>query len=150
MNRPAPYTTPDASDLSSPDGQGLSYGIGRPPDVLTERSIDVRLVSATATSLGLKPGYDVRVEPQRNLLLYRPVEDSAPGVGPVENLRGVGRVDPVVWQSLQRPHLRLDVWGQQVQRFRRNLKGEVLDFVQLGGPRWMVGGTIFEMWLGAL
>ena len=25
---------------------------------------------------------------------------------------------------------------------------KVLDFVQLGGPKWMVGGTIFEMWLG--
>ena len=22
--------------------------------------------------------------------------------------------------------------------------------VQLGGPKWMVGGTVFEMWLGAL
>ena len=64
--------------------------------MVAERSIDVRLVSATATSLGLEPGYDVRVEPQRNLLLYRPVEDSAPGVGPIENLRDVGRVDLVV------------------------------------------------------
>ena len=118
--------------------------------MLAERSIDVRLVSATATSLGLEPGYDVRVEPQRNLLLYRPVEDSAPGVGPIENLRGVGRVDLVVGQSLQRPYLRLNVWGLQVQRSRRNLEGEVLVFVQFGGPRWMVGGTIFEMWLGAL
>ena len=116
--------------------------------MLAERSIDVRLVSATATSLGLEPGYDVRVEPQRNLLLYRPVEDSAPGVGPIENLRGVGRVDLVVGQSLQRPYLRLNVWRQQVQRFRRNLKGEVLDFVQLGGPRWMVGGRSSRCGLG--
>ena len=76
--------------------------------MLTERSVDVRLVSATATSMGLEPGYDVRVEPQRNLLFDRPVEDTAPGVGPVENLRGVGRVDPVVGQSLQRPYLRLE------------------------------------------
>ena len=27
---------------------------------------------------------------------------------------------------------------------------KVLDFVQLGGPKWMVGGTVVEMWLGAL
>ena len=27
---------------------------------------------------------------------------------------------------------------------------KVLDFVKFGGPKWMVGGTIFEMWLGAL
>ena len=34
--------------------------------------------------------------------------------------------------------------------FNWNLIAKVLDFVQLGGPTWMVGGTIFEMWLGAL
>ena len=28
-----------------------------------------------------------------------------------------------------------------------NLKVKVLDFVQLGGPIWTVGSTIFEMWL---
>ena len=33
---------------------------------------------------------------------------------------------------------------------RMNLKVKVLDFVQLGGPKGIVGGTIFEMWLGAL
>ena len=27
---------------------------------------------------------------------------------------------------------------------------KVLDFVKSGGPKGMVGGTIFEMWLGAL
>ena len=31
-----------------------------------------------------------------------------------------------------------------------NPNAKVLDFVQLGGPKWIVGGTIFEMWLGAL
>ena len=75
-------------------------GTGHPLDVLAERSIDVRLVSLAVTSTGLEPGDDVRVDPQRNLLLYRPVEDPAPGVGPVENLRGVGRVDLVFRQSL--------------------------------------------------
>ena len=27
---------------------------------------------------------------------------------------------------------------------------KVLDFVKSGGPKWIVGGTVFEMWLGAL
>ena len=27
---------------------------------------------------------------------------------------------------------------------------KVLDFVQLGEPECTVGGTVFEMWLGAL
>ena len=31
-----------------------------------------------------------------------------------------------------------------------NLKVKVLDFVQFGGLECTVGGTIFEMWLGAL
>ena len=31
-----------------------------------------------------------------------------------------------------------------------NFKVKVLDFVKSGGPTWMVGSTIFEMWLGAL
>ena len=26
----------------------------------------------------------------------------------------------------------------------------VLSIVQLGGPKWMVGGMVFEMWLGSL
>ena len=30
------------------------------------------------------------------------------------------------------------------------LNGRVRSTVQSGGPKWMVGGTIFEMWLGAL
>ena len=71
--------------------------------------IDVRLVPATADSLGFEPSYDVCVQPQRNLLFYRPVEDSAPGVGPVENLRCIGCVDLVVRQTLQRLYLLLNV-----------------------------------------
>ena len=35
-------------------------------------------------------------------------------------------------------------------RSRTNLVTKVLDFVQSGGPKWIVGGTIFEMWLGGL
>ena len=31
-----------------------------------------------------------------------------------------------------------------------NLRAQVLDFVKSGGPTGMVGGTVFEMWLGAL
>ena len=33
---------------------------------------------------------------------------------------------------------------------RGSYQSKVLDSVQLGGPTWMVGSTIFEMWLGAL
>ena len=73
-------------------------------DVLAEGTIDVRLVS-TSAGLGLEPCNDVCVDPQRNLLLHRPIEDSAPGVGPVDNFRGVGRVDLVVGQNFQRPYL---------------------------------------------
>ena len=35
-------------------------------------------------------------------------------------------------------------------RLNRNLSVKVLDFVKSGGPKWIVGGTIFEMWLGGL
>jgi len=80
--------------------------------MLAECSIDVCLVAATITSVRLEPGDDVRVDPQRNLLLHRPVEDSAPGIGPVKNLRGISCVDLVVGQSLQRPYLRLNVCRQ--------------------------------------
>ena len=31
-----------------------------------------------------------------------------------------------------------------------NLSVKVLDFVKSGGPKWTVGRTIFEMWLGGL
>ena len=78
-------------------------------DVFSEGYVDVRLVSATAAGLGLEPGYDVRIEPQRNLLLYRAVEDSSPGVGPVQNLRSIGCIDLMVSQSLQRLYLLLYV-----------------------------------------
>ena len=33
---------------------------------------------------------------------------------------------------------------------KRNLNLKVLDFVKSGGPKGMVGGTVFEMWLGGL
>ena len=33
---------------------------------------------------------------------------------------------------------------------KTKLNVKVLDFVQLGGPTWMVGSTVFEMWLGSL
>ena len=71
----------------------LPRGTAHPLDVLTERPVDVRLVAAAVTSVGLEPGYDVRVEPDRNLPLHRSVEYLAPGIGPVENLRRIGRVD---------------------------------------------------------
>lgn len=80
-----------------------------PSDVLAESSIDLCLVSAAAMSLSLEPGYDIRVESQRDLLLHRPIENSAPGIRPVENLRGVSRIDLVVWQNLQGPYLRLNI-----------------------------------------
>ena len=35
-------------------------------------------------------------------------------------------------------------------RFKVSVNVKVLDFVKRGGPKWIVGGTIFEMWLGAL
>lgn len=40
------------------------------------------------------------------------VEDPVPGVGPVEYLRSVGRVDLVVGESLERPDLCLNVRWQ--------------------------------------
>ena len=52
---------------------------------------------------------DIFVLHSRSLLLSRPIEDPAPGVGPVENLRGVGSVDLVLRQSLQPPYLLLNV-----------------------------------------
>ena len=40
----------------------------------------------------------------------------------------------------------------QVARYSANLNlnTKVLDSVQFDGPKWMVDGTVFEMWLGAL
>ena len=35
-------------------------------------------------------------------------------------------------------------------RSRTNRSVKVLDFVQLGGPKWTVDRTIFELWLGRL
>ena len=48
---------------------GLLGGADHPLHVVTERSIDLRLVSAPTGSAGLEPGDDVRVQTQRNLLL---------------------------------------------------------------------------------
>ena len=36
------------------------------------------------------------------------------------------------------------------RRFEELVVNKVLDFVQFGGPKWTVGSTIFEMWLGSL
>ena len=41
--------------------------------------------------------------------------------------------------------------GQEADYIARvNVMEKVLDFVQFGGPKCTVGGTIFEMWLGGL
>ena len=40
--------------------------------------------------------------------------------------------------------------SEEIYSARVNLNTKVLDFVQFGGPKGMVGGTVFEMWLGAL
>ena len=42
--------------------------------------------------------------------------------------------------------------GGQAPNYTASLKHKVkvLDFIKSGGPKWMVGGTIFEMWLGSL
>lgn len=90
----------------------LSRGTIYPVDVLAERPVYVRLVSATVTSMTFEPRDDVRVEPDRNLLLHRPVENPAPRVRPVEYLWSIRRVDLVVVESLQRPHLLLNIGWQ--------------------------------------
>ena len=41
-------------------------------------------------------------------------------------------------------------WPASNYTLKTNLNVKVLDFVQLGGPKGIIGGTIFEMWLGAL
>ena len=52
--------------------------------MVAERLIDERLVPAAIGSAGLEPGYDVRVQPQRDLLLHWPVEHAPPGIGPAD------------------------------------------------------------------
>ena len=37
-----------------------------------------------------------------------------------------------------------------VHRLPNHISRMVLSIVHDGGPKWMVGGTIFEKWLGAL
>ena len=44
----------------------------------------------------------------------------------------------------------LRIGRKPVYTSKTNLNSKVLDFVQFGGPKCTVGGTIFEMWLGAL
>ena len=55
-----------------------------------QSTIDVGLVATPSGSPFLEPGHDVSVQPQGDLLLDRPVEIGAAGVGPVQNL-GNGR-----------------------------------------------------------
>ena len=50
-------------------------------------------------------------------------------------------------------HLQTGITGKQhIANYTAttNLTWKVLDFIQFGGPKWMVGGTVFAMWLGAL
>ena len=80
-----------------------------PLNMLAKSRVDVRLVSASITSASPEPGYDVRIKPQCDLLLHGAIEYTSPGIRPVENLRGLGRVDLVPRQSIQRPYLLLNV-----------------------------------------
>ena len=37
-----------------------------------------------------------------------------------------------------------------VDRLPNHISKMVVSTVRVGGPKWIVGGTVFEMWLGAL
>ena len=67
-------------------------------DVPPQGAVDVGLVTAAALGASLEPCHEVRIEPQRDLLFDRTVEDTPPRVRPVKHLGNVARVDPVVGQ----------------------------------------------------
>ena len=48
----------------------------------------------------------------------------------------------------KRGHLGAD--GPLSYQTKLNLNTKVLDFIKLGGPKWTVDRTVFEMWLGGL
>ena len=58
--------------------------------------------------------------------------------------------EPQVRSGLRGPSLALPLRATIDYRAKVNLIVKVLDFVKRGGPKWTVGGTVFEMWLGTL
>ena len=55
---------------------------------------------------------------------------------------------PSFFAGLGRPDEALGQCSAYTANWNFNVK--VLDFVKSGGPKWMVGGRVFEMWLGSL
>ena len=58
------------------------------------------------------------------------------------------RLDSTISSDLGGPHALQATLAAHSAKL--NLRIKVLDFVQLGGPKWTVDRTVFEMWLGAL
>jgi hypothetical protein len=59
------------------------------PHVLAQHSIDACLISLIGARVALEPSHDIGIEPQGQLLFDRPIEQAAPGPGPVKKLRRV-------------------------------------------------------------
>ena len=67
-----------------------------PLHVLTQRSINARLIPLVGSRVALEPGHDIGTEAKRQLLLDGPIEEAALGAGPVEEFRRVRGVDGLV------------------------------------------------------
>ena len=77
----------------------MAAAIRLPLNVLAQLRLIIRF------RVGLEPGDDVGVEVKRELLLDGPIRQAAFGVGPVENLRRVRRVDGLVGHGCRRLQL---------------------------------------------
>ena len=61
-------------------------------DVPPQGAVDIGLIAAAALGASLEPSNDVRVEPQRDLLLDRTIEDVAARAHPARNFEAVNLV----------------------------------------------------------
>jgi hypothetical protein len=79
---------------------------GLPLHVLAQRPIDACLIALAGFRVALEPGDDIGVEPKCQLLFDRSIEDPTLGARPVEEFRGVRRINSAIGQRNQRLQFR--------------------------------------------
>ena len=83
-----------------------------PSSVCAKHAVDFGLVSPAIRNVCPEPCHYIGIQPQCDLLLHRPIQETTTGTGPLPNFGHIARIDLVVGEKCQRVDLRLLLPGE--------------------------------------
>ena len=75
--------------------------------MFAQYAVDLGLVSPSIWSVCPEPCHHVGIQPQRDLLLHWPIQGTASGTGPIQNLGYVARINFLIGKGRKLLNLRL-------------------------------------------